>query len=98
MNSVLIYSFNFILVYIMMGVIYGDVVYSGIMNEYGLGIIEYYVEYECSIWSVVSIIGLLVSNKIVFDLAIIIGNVMDMYSIGWMCIVVVGWMYMCMNG
>ena len=56
------------------------------------------MEYVGSIWIVVSIIGLLVSNKIVFDLTIIIGNVMDMYVLGLMCIVVVGWMYMCSVG
>ena len=60
--------------------------------------IQYYVYYYYIIVCVVSILGFLVSNRILLDFAIIIGNVMDIYVFGWICIVVIGYMYVCIVG
>ena len=63
-----------------------------------LGLIQFYLYYYYLVILVCGILGLMVSNRILLENTIIIGNVMDIYVLGLISIGLIGYYYICMIG
>ena len=63
-----------------------------------LGILRLYVYYYYCILLVYLILGLLVSNRLLLDSTIIIGNIINIYVLGLISIELIGFYFICILG
>lgn len=87
------------MIWIIGSICYRDMICCGYgIGSIILGLIELYVYYLYYIIMVCSILGLMVSSRIILDNTVIIGNVMDIYVLGLISIGLIGYVYVCMIG